>query len=258
MTYQYPQGGWALGERRPNEPVDGPAEKAPHGLWPDRFSLVFGAVVAAATLVALVLGIIAPALGPGTAPVVPSGWTTVFDGAPRDDGTWGNGSGCAFVSTGMDVTDASGNQPQVCRYNPSATSDLTSQGFAVEVQLAPAAKVQGNQRPLISVGGDADGGFVTIDQNGMYTLCRYSQDSQDSTCLPTSTVAWHGDSYVSNTLAVRYLPDTGGGGSLVFFANGQEVTTLAMNLNPGAAFGIGADANSEALITHVAVYSASS
>jgi hypothetical protein len=88
----------------------------------------------------------------------------------------------------------------------------------------------------------------------MYTLCRYSSQQ---TCLPTSTVAWHGDSYVSNTLAVRYLPDAGGGGSLTLFANGQQVATLALDLNQGDSFGIGADANGEAVFTRVTVYSAS-
>lgn len=249
MMYPYPGAPWAPPTQPPSEPE--PVSSTPHGLWPDRFSLVFAGVTLVVTLCAVALGAIAPAFSSRQASIAPAGWTKSPDGPIRDDGTWGSGSGCSFTAAGLDVQGS--DRAAVCAFTPSQHVDLTSQGFALEVRLAPASQVQGNQRALFAVGGDADGAFVTVDQNGMYTMCRYSSEQ---TCLPNSMVAWHGNSYVSNTLAVRYLPDTGGGGSLALFANGEYVDTLAVDLNPGAEFGIGAEAGSEALYTHATVYTA--
>jgi hypothetical protein len=75
--------------------------------------------------------------------------------------------------------------------------------------------------------------------------------------VPNLTDAWHGDSYVANSIALRFLPDTGGGGQLAYFANGQLVTTIGLDLGSSAALGIGAASDAEALFTHATVYSAS-
>jgi hypothetical protein len=199
----------------------------------------------------LVLGFVAPALGPGPASIVPAGWSKTFDGPLVDDGTWDNGGGCTFNSSGLDVQG--GTQGQVCAFTPSTQRDLTSQGFALEVQLAAAANVQGDQRVVIAVGGDSDGARLIVAQTGQFTLCRNASE----VCVPNLTDAWHGDSYVANSIALRYLPDTGGGGQLAYFANGQLVTTIGLDLGSSATLGIGAGSDAEALFTHATVYSAS-
>jgi hypothetical protein len=253
MMYPYPQGAWAVVEKKPVNVDDGPAREAPHGLWADRFGLIFGVCAIAVTISAVLLAILAPSISAvSTTALVPSGWTQAFDGQPVDDGTWVTKSdGCNFAPASHILEG--GDNGTVCAFKASTQRDLTSQGFTLEAQLAPAAAVPGDLRPLIEVGTQSDGAVATIDQNGQYVLCRNSSEP----CISNFTVAWHGTGYVANSLALRYLPDAGGGGSLTLFANGQPIESVALNLTAGDPFGIGAAPNSEALFARVTLYSAS-
>jgi hypothetical protein len=252
MMYPYPQGAWAVVQYKPVTPDDGPSREAPRGLWADRFGLIFGVCVIVVTLVAVLLGILAPSFSAAsTSALVPSGWAQAFDGQPTDDGSWITQSdGCAFAPASHILEG--GDKGMVCAFKASTQRDLTSQGFTLEAQLAPAASVPGDLKPLIEVGTQSDGAEVEIDQTGEYILCRISAD----TCLPNITVAWHGTSYVANSLALRYLPDAGGGGSLTLFANGQPIDSVALDLAAGDPIGVGAAPNSEALYARVTLFSA--
>lgn len=236
-------------------PEEGPAPKAPRGLLPDRASIIVAGVVSVITLLALFLAILAPSLGEQSGNAVPSGWSKVFDGAVHNDGSWDTASGCNFTSAGLDVSGQ--REGTVCAFVPSTSSDLTSQGFLLDVQLAPAGAVSGNQSPIITIGnvsgGAASAGFLSIsfDQQGGYVICT---PENLPLCMRGATVAWHGDGYVPNSIAVRYLPSQG---QLTLYANGQAVTTIAASISGQQTLAIGADSNGEALFTHVTLYSAS-
>jgi hypothetical protein len=253
--YPYPQGAWAVVQNKPVSPDDGPARDAPHGLWADRFGLIFGVCVIVVTLVAVLLGILAPSFSAAsTSALVPSGWTQAFDGQPTDDGTWiTHSDGCALAPASHILEG--GDNGVVCAFKASTQRDLTSQGFTLEALLAPAAAVPGDLKPLIEVGTASDGAVAAIDQNGEYILCRTSS-SESAPCLSNFTVAWHGTGSVANSLALRYLPDAGGGGSLTLFANGQPIDSVALDLAAGEPIGIGAAPSSEALYARVTIFSA--
>src|SRR5260221_11291928 len=163
---------------------------------------------AVASIGIAVLGValasVAPSLGLRTGNAVPSDWTKVLDGGIAVD-AWRLNVGCSLTDQGMDVVGS--GHAAICLYTRSTTGDLTSHGFFIEVRVAPAGTVQGNQEPLIQIGNMAMGVSGVFTQSGQYAVC--TGVSSDS-CIQGNTIASHSDSYSANSMGVRYVCDRKG------------------------------------------------
>ena len=253
MVYP-PQAPWAMPAPPTPTPAtseEGPAPRAPHGLAPDRYARIAGIVIVAITLAAMALAVIGPALAPGASSAIPSGWAKVYDANLTNDGNWLTPLGCSFAANGLDAQAPSAPAAAGCTFGPSQNGDLTSQGVFVQVALAPAASVRGNQVPAITL--DFQGAPVTfsITQEGQFELCL---PDGSLTCPSDETVAWHEDGFVANTMALRYV-----NGTVTGYANGQQIIERSVNvLGLGrATISLAATRGNEALFTHATIYSGS-
>jgi hypothetical protein len=235
--------------QKPREQEEPPVERAPRGLWSDGVAMWLAVASVIITVLAVALASVAPSLGLRTANAVPSDWTKVLDGGIAAD-AWRLNVGCSLTDQGMDVVGS--GHDAICLYTRSTTGDLTSHGFFIEVRVAPAGTVQGSQEPLIQIGNTAMGVSGVFTQSGQYALC--TGVSSDS-CIQGNTIAWHSDSYIANSMGLRYVAD-GNGGRVTLFANGQEVASVAATIAPGSPISLGAAADSEAVFTHATLYSA--
>lgn len=238
-----------LPTKKPREQEEPPEERAPRGLWSDGVTMWLAIASVVITVLAVALASVAPSLGLRTANAVPSDWTKVLDGGIAAD-AWRLNVGCSLTDQGMDAVGSS--HDAICLYTRSTTGDLTSRGFFIEVRVAPAGTVQGNQEPLIQIGNTAMGVSGVFTQSGQYALC--TGVSSDS-CIQGNTIAWHSDSFIANSMGLRYVAD-GNGGRVTLFANGQEVASVAATIAPGSPISLGAAADSEAVFTHATLYSA--
>ena len=256
-TYQappYPANGgynpWRSYEQAAANAEATPEPKSPRGFWTGRYGLVFAIVSICVTLVALVLAIAGPSFAQRVTSPGGNGLTQVFDGSLRDNGQWDNTDSCYFSSSGLDVSSSSDYAQ--CQYKPSANNDLTSQGFSLQVTIAPAATVTGEQIVVVS----AAGATVEMTQGGAFTVCEGSElpcPLDTRTTSTGETVAWHTDAYVANTIAIRYNP---GDSRITVFANGQQFASVPAGQTSGA-ISLGTAPGGEALYTHAALYSAS-
>jgi len=201
------------------------------------------------TVLAVALASVAPSLGLRTANAVPADWTKVLDGGIAAD-AWHLNVGCSLTSQGMDVVGT--GHDAMCLYTRSTTGDLTSHGFLIEVRVAPSGSVQGNQEPLVEVGSDSTGVSAVFTQSGQFALCT---GVSSGSCIQGNSIAWHSDSFIANSMGLRYVSD-GDSGQVTLFANGQEVASTAATVAPGAPISLGAAANAEAVFTHATLYSA--
>jgi hypothetical protein len=248
MTYPQPNARynpWRSYEQAAANAEPGPTSTPPRGLWPDRYAAVVGAVVLTLTVFALVLAVASPWLIARMRAAIPVGMAKVYDAAFANDGTWGLTSGCSITSSGLHVVGNSGDAS--CAYGPSDTSDLTSQGFWLQVTVAPAGQVAGSQVPEIAIGSDVQ---VSFDQQGEYTICT----STRSSCLSGATSAWHSDDYVPNTIGLQYSAATG---MAAVFVNSEHVADVSATIGVQDGISLGAAQGGEALYTHVTFYSAS-
>lgn len=229
-----------------SEAAPGPAPA--RGPWAGRYGRVFAIVAVCVTVAALILAVLGPALTPRqTAGADVSGLAKVFDTGLTDGSDWDTASGCSFASSGLDVS-SDGSYTQ-CQYTPSVNNDFTSQGFWLQVTVAPAGSVQGQEAAAISVGG----ANVEISQQGSFTVCMSPQ-------LPCGigpgaatgvTDAWHTDSYVANTIALRYSKDDG---AVTVYVNGQRIATMPADQVSGSV-ALGSEPGGETLYTHAVFYS---
>jgi hypothetical protein len=223
-----------------------------------RYRIIFGAVCAALTVLALVLAIVAPDLRPNASQSIPAGWTQVYAGdltAPTADDfkAWDVASGCAFYSLdpkGLNAT-ASDSNAAICGFTPPGSGSATAQGFYFEVGLAPAWRVPLFQRALLLVGDPTSrSGTVLmfeIDQQGAYTLCQTPCSTTGGGIIASGgTAAWHGDAYVANTIAVKVSADHT---EETFYVNGQQVATASITLSAQPALATGAPSGSGAIFT---------
>lgn len=228
-----------------------PEQKPPRGFWTGRYGFVFAIVSVGVTLAALVLAMAGPSFAQRVTSPGGDGLTQVFDGGLRDNGQWDNTDSCYFSSSGLDVSSSSDYAQ--CQYKPSVNNDLTSQGFSLQVTIAPAATVTGEQVAVIS----AAGATVEMTQQGSFFVCEGSElpCTLGSGNASGATDAWHTDAYVANTIAIRYNPGAGDS-RIVFFANGQQFASVPAGQTSGA-ISLGTAPGGEALYTHAALYSAS-
>lgn len=224
-----------------------PEGRAVGGLWSGRFSIIFAVATIAVTVVAIALAALAPSLvaRPDTTP--PAGFTQVYDANLSDDGKWPNQSPCTLTSQGLDV--AGGTDGTACLFRPSASADLTSQGFWFQATVAPAASVAGSMEPVILIG---DTEAIFFEQQGAYAVvCADSSTGTARVCAEGTTTAWHTNAFVANTITVSY---DAGASLLTLFANDQRVTSVTLTVGSQASLALGAGSDSEVLFTHATIF----
>jgi hypothetical protein len=225
-------------------------------------------VIIAITVLAIVAGVAGVALTAQTSSAAaPLSWNKVFTGSLDSTSQWTGDSGCDAISAGLDVLGTSGFD--TCTFTPSTTSDMVSNGFQLNLKLAPEIVLANALTPLIQVGNAHGDGFsVIFDDTGDFAICQ-DTSSDCSLCLGASldcnkdvlatdsTVAWHTDPYVGNDVVVRYQPN-GGAGTLSVFVNGQQIAdiTIVGGLGQDFSLAIGAGEEGEALYTGATLYTA--
>jgi hypothetical protein len=214
-----------------------------------RYPLIFGVTSVVLTLAAIALAVAAPALSPVASPFGDN-WHKFYDSDSQQfSETWDTSKGCNVLSDGLHA--GSGGH---CLFKPSQQLNLTSEGFLIDVTVAPPGRVESEQRPIILI---ADRIFVGVNQTGSYIVCIQSCNTEISdTVVIGQADDWHAAANVENTIAVRVAPSDG---TLQLFTNGQYVTTVSFGSDAlfTASIVLGADDGSEAIFTHAAVYSAS-
>jgi hypothetical protein len=272
MMYRPSNSTWSQYLPAPITSEEGPLPVAMRGLWPGRYAKVTGVVLLAIVVVAIVAALIGPLLAVQISPSSsPSNWTKAYDSNLENTSDWTGDGGCYKGPNGLDVTADSGDY-DVCTFSPSTSSDLVSQGFQLDLTLSPESQLQKPLSPLVQVGDPTGDGFsVVFDDAGDYAICQ-DTNSDCSACLPgnvescgdtlasDSTVAWHTDSYVANTLVIRYQVNADESGTISVFANGQEIASsnTPASLSSGFSIAIGSGNGGEALYTAATLYTASS
>jgi hypothetical protein len=217
--------------------------------------LIFGATSAALTLIAVALAVIAPLFSPVAGPLS-DGLQKVYDSnsQPFSASAWDESDGCDVTADGLHA----GSRAH-CTFKPSLSSNLTGNGFVVDVTVAPPGAVASAQRPAMYI---TDNVFVGIDQSGSYALCVQTCDTSDPEVSNGIAVTgqagdWHAATNVSNTIAVR-VTSVGATNTLQFFTNGQYTASIALSgvSLDAASIALGADDASEALFTSATIYSA--
>lgn len=233
------------------QPDEGPLPTVPEGLAPGRYARIFAVVLGVVCLLALILAALGPALTQQAQASIPSGWNKAYDGAIRADGTWDTADDCNLVSNGLDVRASNSSSNLSCDFTSSEHQDILGQGFYIQAEVAPAASVDGMQLPML-VAGDGEAINAAFDQEGNYRLCA----GTGTVCTYGSTVAWHSDGFVPNTIGLLFIPDNPNSvsGTITLFANGQAIASRSAILPPNSPLALGAKKGGEALFTHVTLY----
>jgi hypothetical protein len=279
MMYHPSNTPWSPYLPAPITSEEGPLPEAKRGIWPGRYAKVTAFILIAMVVVAIAAAVVGPLVAAQISPTsAPSNWTKAYDSNLQNTLDWTGDGGCYNGRNGLDVSaPTSNNSSDVCTYVPSTTSDLVGQGFQLNLTLSPESQLQNPLTPLVQIGDSSGDGLTAVfDDTGDYVICEGASASSDcSACLPTnlgvacndsvlvsdSTVAWHTDSYVANTLAIRYQVNSDGSGTISVFANGQEVASSATSVslrNGGFSIAIGSGDGGEALYTGATLYTASS
>jgi hypothetical protein len=238
-------------------PAPGGQSAAPTVLPARRgFALIFGVVAVLVTAGALALAAYGQTTLSAGADAPPSGWGQVYNAdLTASDSQWDTSQGCTFTSDGL---EASANA--TCAFVPSTSANPISQGFQLTVSVAPAAQVSGELAPFIQLGDQpGDQVYVGITQEGQYSICAVVSCSTLSEPREQgTTILWHGDAFVANTLTVRYEPNVAGDtGRVTLFVNGQQAAQATATLSRGATLALGTPTGGEAIFTHATLYSAS-
>lgn len=242
---------------QPYQPVpepkmdEGPLAEVPEGLAPGRYARIFAGVLGLVCLLALVLAALGPALTQRAQASIPGGWDKVYDGSISADGAWDTADDCKLVSSGLDVRANNSSSNLSCDFKASEHRDMLGQGFYVQALVAPAASVDGMQLPML-VAGEGEDISATFNQEGSYLLCA----GTGAVCTSGSTVAWHSDGFVPNTIGLLFIPDNSNSvsGTVTLFANGQAIASRSATLSPNSPLALGARKGGEALFTHVTLY----
>lgn len=227
-----------------------------------RYQIIFASVTGAVTLLALLLAIVAPDLSLMAGALTPAGWRSVYQSdltAPtaKDYQAWDLTRGCAFYTTGLDANgaDSAGNSSgdATCVFKPSGVGADTSQGFSLELTLAPAANVASFQESSLMLGdrasSTANGLYFVVGQDGRYLICDATcRSGQGTIYISGATAAWHGDAWVANSIAARVSADHS---EETFYINGQQVADVTLDLGAQPRLAVGAPGGSETIFTAV-------
>ncbi|MEO7003211.1 MAG: hypothetical protein ABI068_15450 [Ktedonobacterales bacterium] len=222
---------------------------------PGLYALIFGVITAVVTLAAVALAAVAPSLEPNASAAIPAGWSQVYNGdLTKSVDQWDTQHGCSNSFGGLFAQGDSQNG-RVCQFQPSASGSVTGQGFAITASIAPASQTDLQEIPIIAIGNTASA-LVSFNQQGAYVVCDGTCDPSagDGLYIKGTTAAWHTDPYVPNTITVRLDAD---GTTLTVYANGEQIASGRVRVDSDPQVAIGADANAQALFTHVTIYSGS-
>jgi hypothetical protein len=237
------------------------ASQAGRSGW-NRYTIIFGAVIAGVTVLAIILALLAPNLDDAGGATVPTNWNVRYQGdftAPTttDEKAWDLVSGCAFYSTGLDATP-SDSSDALCNFTLAGKGGETDSGFYFEVTVAaPAALPTAYEESTLLIGdlsnqGNSNSLAVYVDQSGTYYVCTTgacgaaSSLDQGTPYKTGESAAWHGGGYVANTIGVLVSPDHQ---TQTLFINHQRVVTVNLSIDSDPAIAIGAQEGTESLYT---------
>jgi hypothetical protein len=211
------------------------------------FAAIFAFIITLGTASAIGLGAIAPQFEENAVSDLPSGWTVALDtelANPTSD--WRVGANCNFSLGGLLASSA--DSP--CVYTPSARVDYLSQGFRLDMTLAPAASLEQSQVAEVLAGT----AYFGIAQDGSFALADDSRYSE--TQAQDFAFNWHANGLAPNTIRLQWDgPQT----PLVAYTNGYKAAEIpfSMNASSNHALQLGAGRDAQALYTHITLASAS-
>jgi hypothetical protein len=212
------------------------------------FAVVFSILAIVVTAGAIALATYAGQQYSTPQDAVPAGWSQVYDAnLASADSNWDTSQGCQFNNGGLYAAS-----DEICGFVPSATQDLTSLGFLFKVTVGPAAAIPDALQPTIIFGNSV---YISVTQMGEYSICEPSGCPVDAQVrVEGTTIDWHGDPFVSNSMAVKYDAQAG---QMTLYVNDIQVASATLSLNAGSSIALAAPDGAEALFTHATLYSAS-
>lgn len=243
MTYAPP------GAPPPYYPQPSPAPAARTVLPASRtFAVIFTLLAVLLTAGAVALATYAGQQTATGQDAAPSGWSQVYDASlATPDSNWDTTQGCQFSNGGLLVQSSA-----VCQFLPSTTQDLTSQGFLLRLTIAPSADIVNDLEPFVVL-GNSD--YIGVTSSGQYSLCDTASCSASGQVhVQGTTIDWHADVFVTNTMAVKYDAQAG---QVTLYLNGVQVASGPLAVGSSAAIGLATSSTGEALFTHATLYSGS-
>jgi hypothetical protein len=233
----------AVGTQQSGAPVQQSVLPASHV-----FAVVFSILALLVTAGAVALATIGGQQYSTPQDAAPAGWSQVYDASlTSSDSEWDTTQGCQFNSDGLYApSDA------VCNFLPSTNQDLVSQGFLLRVTVGPAADVPDALQPAIVLGSHVS---IALSQMGDYEICDPVGCPSDELIkdIKGTTINWHGDPYVANTITVKYNAQVG---QLTLYLNDIQIASAALTIQPGDKIALAAPDGAEALYTHASLYTA--
>jgi hypothetical protein len=213
------------------------------------------------TLLALVLAIIAPDMGLMAGGLTPAGWQSAYHSdlttpTANDYRAWDVSQGCSFYSTGLDANGANGagdsSGDAICAFKPSSVGADISQGFSLDLTLAPAANVSSFQESVLALGdlssATSSGLWFAVGQDGKFIICDAICRAGQGVYIQGASSAWHEDAFVANSFAARVSANHN---DETFYINGQQVAEVSLDLGAQPALAVGAPGGSETIFTAV-------
>lgn len=165
-----------------------------------------------------------------------------------DAANWTLDQGCILQDAGL-LADGS-SSGAICDFVPSGQQDLLSPGFQLSAVMAPGEDVPVLEEGGIVLGQSDSGYFIDFTQEGNFAF--YTRGN-GAPLISGSTIAWHTDSSLANTITLRYSATSG---TLDGYVNGQQVFSHALTLDQGTELALAAPDGAQALFTSFALYSA--
>lgn len=213
-------------------------------------NLIVAAIGIVLTAAAIVAATFAATDGQSAPSPVSGGLRQVYSQSLGGDAAnWTLDHGCVLQDSGL-LADGS-SSGAVCAFVPSGQQDLLSQGFQLSAVMAPGEDVPTLEEGGIVLGQEDSGYFIDFTQEGDFAF--YIPES-NAPFISGSTIAWHTDPSLANTITVRYSATIN---ALDAYVNGQQVFTHALTLDQGTELALAAPEGAQALFTSFALYSAS-
>ncbi|HEY7834001.1 MAG TPA: hypothetical protein VIG30_10560 [Ktedonobacterales bacterium] len=227
----------------PRSPSEGPGRP-----WAARVRNLVGAVIAVVLTVAAIAAAASAAANAQTAPSPASeGLRQVYSQPLVNDWTnWTLDHGCVLQYGGLladAASDASSTDPAICKFVPSTQQDLLAQGFQATVVMAPSGDVPAQEQGGIVLGGGSATYVFDISQQGMF---EFKASVGPSGAAVGSTIAWHADPSLANTITIDY---SAANNLLQVYVNGQSILTQTVTLEQGDELGLFAPNGYQALFT---------
>ena len=209
---------------------------------------VLAVIAAVLTVAAIVAAAATAAIGQSAPAPASGGLQLVYNQQLTDDaGNWVVDQGCVFQDGALFADGES--RGAVCEFVPSTKIDLLSQGFQLSVTMAPGEAVAAEEVGAIILGESTGRYVVAFSQEGDYALTY----GRATTLVNGSTIAWHADPSLPNTITLRY---SSANNQLDVYANGQHVFAQSVTLGSGAPVSLAAPEGAQAIFTSFSLYGA--